>query len=356
MADTNKFFSKYWRAIAWTAFYVFAMWCILHYLFNFDMFSYAHWARMSRIELHGFAGLVFGLLVLAAVPLYIATTVLTIRNNSVPVRVPLPKCFAAAPPPPPPPPPAPLVTEQDVLPEPRPGVPAEMREVFMRTQKNYGARQQSVFNRASTKSVVNVPNDAAADAVPEPQVPDNVPVMVGADASPAVASADKDTSVFVDTNSVFPVPNDFDVVESDDDMANYGVPVFSDINFDDGADEDDGLGAEKSPTDEICEFIVGAGIDARVENDLIIAGDFAIAVHDDDDFWVADDETWFAAGRQKVSPIVELENAGRGGAKTPILYLGEYNIMDFENVSEKWRAAGIEIITDRDALIEKLNS
>ncbi len=350
MADTNKFFSKYWRAIAWTAFYVFAMWCILHYLFNFDMFSYAHWVRLARVELHGFAGLVFGLLILAAVPLYIATTTLTIRNNAVPVRVPLPKCFEAAPPPPPPAPPPPLVTEQDVLPEPRPGAPAEMREVFMRAQKNYGSRQQSVFNRAPTKSVVNAPN-VVADAPGDVPAPDNVPVMVGA----ADVSADQGANAFVDTNSAFPVPNDFDVVESDD-MANYGVPVFSDINFDDGADEDDGADNEKSPADELCEFIMGAGIDAHVENDLIIAGNFAIAVHDDDDFWVADDTNWFAAGRQRPSPIAQLIEVGRGGAKTPILYLGEYNIMDFEDVSEKWRAAGIEIITDRDALIEKLNS
>ena len=55
------------RAIVWTIFYALVMWSILRYLFNFDMLRADHWDKLLTVELHGFAGLVFGVLVLAAV-------------------------------------------------------------------------------------------------------------------------------------------------------------------------------------------------------------------------------------------------------------------------------------------------
>ena len=95
MAGNKIFSSESGRAVAWTVLYVVFMWVILYYLFNFNMFSIAHWVRLARVELHGFPGLVFGVLILAAVPMYIATIVLTMRNKSMPIKIPLPKCFDA---------------------------------------------------------------------------------------------------------------------------------------------------------------------------------------------------------------------------------------------------------------------
>lgn len=283
--------------------------------------------RLSRIELHGFPGLVFGLLVLAAVPIYVATTVLTVRNKSVPIKIPLPKCFAPASDAAPVETPQPIVTEQEALPELRPGVPPEMREVFMRAQKNRGARQQSVFNKSMNFRAM----DTSITPVVEP-----VPV------------ADADTS-----DNVFPVPTDFDV----DTNMDYGIPVFADVDFgDSGADASPDVADAESPVEDLCKSICDSGMTAHIEKDLIIADNFAVAVHDDDDFWVADDFDWFAAGRQKPSPIVSLLNAKNTNAKKPIFYMGKQNIMDFDSMVEKWRADGIEIITDRDALIEKLNT
>ena len=326
MAKVKDFCSNNRRAVAWTVFYVFFMWVILYCLFNFNIFSVAHWTRLARIELHGFPGLVFGVLILAAVPLYVATTVLTMRNKSWPIKIPLPKCMEPVPVKEEIMPVVPIVKEQDTLPKLRPGVPPEMRESFMRARKNYGVRQMSVFNKPMTMQAIDVPKST----------PTSISQM-------ATEMAHDDVA-----DSVFPVPTDFDV-ESDTD---YDIPVFSDVNFDEDAQD------EKSSSDDLCEFLGGAGHNAtRTDNDLIAVDNFMIAVHDDDDFWVADDTDWFAAGKQKPSPIVALNNARmENDALRPVLYLAEQNIMDANEQIAKWRAAGIEVITDRDELLKMIQN
>ena len=325
-----KFFSKYWRAIAWTGLYVFIMWAILRGLFNFNMFSMAHLIKLAHIELHGFAGLVFGLLILAAVPLYVATTILTVRNKSMPVRIPVPKCFTPPPPPEPEPAPEPVITEQEVLPELHAGIPLEMRENFMRAKKNYGARQMSVFNRPNGSELKTQP---AVPSTPQP-----TPIFT-----------ENSDTVVTDTSSAFPIPTDFDI---DSDDAAPDVPVFSDINFDDDDTPNTTVENAKSNTPDLQKHLIDSGIDCEITDNLIIAGDFAIAVHDDDDFWVADDSDWFAAGRQKPSPIMELINARDNDKKTPIFLIEQTNIMDFELNEKKWRDDGIIITTNRAELID----
>lgn len=318
------------RALAWTVFYVFLMWVILYFLFNFNMFVATDWIRLTRVELHGFPGLVFGVMILAAVPLYIATTILTVRNKEMPIKVPLPNCLTPVPkkeeevaPP------KPVVVEQEILPELRPGVPLEMRESVMRAQKNYGARQMSVFNKPMTMRAIDVPNASHG--------PEVVTVPTGGE---------------VVENNPLPVPTDFDIGAEEE--KDYGVPVFSDINFD-KEDSESEQGA--SATDDVYEFLTGAGYTVnKTDDDLIMVNNFVIAAHDDEDFWVADDVDWFAAGKQKPSPIVALNNACAANADLrPVLYFGKYNIMDFDEMAEKWRADGIDVITNRDDLLKKIS-
>ena len=92
-------------------------------------------------------------------------------------------------------------------------------------------------------------------------------------------------------------------------MKSVDVPVFADINFDDdntpaGAGET----VEESPIDKVLNFLRGAGVDANVAGgDLIVANGCAIAVHDDDDFWVPDEIDWFAAGKQRAGWLENTE-------------------------------------------------
>ena len=346
MSDKKKSFVNFWRAVAWTGIYVFVMWAILRGLFNFNMFSVAHLTKLLHLQLHGFAGAVFGILVLAAVPLYVATTVLTVRNKEMPVKLPLPKCLTETAPAPKPEPVVPVVTARETLPPVRAGVPMEMRETFMRAQKNYGARQMSVFNRQ------NVPGPDTAMPVAPVGAAGSVEPAREPIAEPVGAAKSEDVAAY----GAMPIPTDFDMDASAD---TADVPVFADINFDDdndGASSDGGVPADESPVEKVCAWLRAAGVDANVAGgDLIVANGYAIAVHDDDDFWVPDEIDWFAAGKQRPSPIVALRRAREERGLKPILYLGTDSIMDLDKNSAEWTSDGIKIVQGREELVESVS-
>ena len=337
MSDKKKSFANFWRAVAWTGIYVFVMWAILRGLFNFNMFSVAHLTKLLHLQLHGFAGAVFGILVLAAVPLYVATTVLTVRNKEMPVKLPLPKCLTEAKPAPKPEPVVPVVTARETLPPVRAGVPMEMRETFMRAQKNYGARQMSVFNRPNAPMNSDAPVGAAGSVEPARE-----PI-----AEPVGAIKSEDVAAY----GAMPIPTDFDMDASAD---TADVPVFADINFDDdndGAPSDGGVPADESPVEKVCTWLRGAGVDAKAHDDLIVANGYAIAVHDDDDFWVPDEIDWFAAGKQRPSPIVALRRVREERGLKPILYLGTDSSMELDKNSAEWTSDGIKVVKSREELV-----
>ena len=333
VSSEKKSFVNFWRAVAWTGIYVFVMWAILRGLFNFNMFSIAHLTKLLHLQLHGFAGLVFGILVLAAVPLYVATTVITVRNKEMPVKLPLPKCLTEAKPAPKPEPVVPVVTATETLPPLRAGVPAEMRETFMRAQKNYGARQMSVFNRQT----------ALVSATPVVE-----PVREPITESVAAAKTE-DVAAY----GGMPIPTDFDIDAPTGAGSDVDVPVFADINFDDdnsGAPSDGAAPAGEGPIDKVLNFLRGAGVEANIAGDLIVANGCAIAVHDDDDFWVPDEIDWFAAGKQRPSPIVALKKAQSEKNLKPVLYLATDSIMDLDKNTAEWTSDGITIVKSREEL------
>ena len=340
VSSEKKSFANFWRAVAWTGIYVFVMWAILRGLFNFNMFSIAHLTKLLHLQLHGFAGAVFGILVLAAVPLYVATTVITVRNKEMPVKLPLPKCLTEAKPAPKPEPVVPVVTATETLPPPRAGVPAEMRETFMRAQKNYGARQMSVFNRQTAPAAVASVDAPAVTPVAEPV------------REPITESAAMAKTEDVATYGGMPIPTDFDMDAPTGAGTDVDVPVFADINFDDN-DTPAGAGAtaDDNPIDKVLNFLCGAGVEAQVSGDLIVANGYAIAVHDDDDFWVPDEIDWFAAGKQRPSPIVALRRAREERGLKPILYLATDSIMDLDKYSAEWTSDGITIVKSREELV-----
>jgi hypothetical protein len=75
-----------------------------------------------------------------------------------------------------------------------------------------------------------------------------------------------------------------------------------------------------------------------------------VAIHDDDDFWIADSENWFASGKQKPSPAAAAIAAAKDADATPVLLLRSENIMDLESLREKWKSDGIKIIKDLSEL------
>lgn len=307
-------------AIIWTLCYTAIMWLILRFLFDFNMFSTAYWRHLLRAELRGFPGFVFGILVLAALPLYIASTTLIIRTKKPLFSIPIPafikgiwdhmqptlinppqsdtekdeeKSTTAD------------KSESDTLPD---ELPSELRTAYIRARMNITPEQRSAFNQPIIQTPELIPQVATS---PAPEI------------------------------SEIPLPSDFDIAPTNGD--DYSAPTFTDITFDTPAKPDD---------NPISDYLNSMGKEFEIIDDVIITDKHAIATHTDNDFWVCDDEFWFATGKQITSPIKHLIDIAHEKKVTPILYLGAENIMDLDTMQEKWATMGITIITTPDQIPE----
>ena len=94
MEKIIDFFKRSTIIVKWTIWYFFIIWLILKYIFKFDIFSVHYWWKFFHATLHGFGGLVFGFLVYAMIPLYIATTIATWRKQEFIIPVPFAKTIS----------------------------------------------------------------------------------------------------------------------------------------------------------------------------------------------------------------------------------------------------------------------
>ena len=335
MSTEAGFLHTHKHAIVWTICYFVVVWAILQYMFNFSIFSARQWDLILHARLVGFPGFVFSILLLAAIPLYIATTSIIVRTKRPLLPIPVPRFLSwivttimAGPTPdsdnapapvdddtttPPPTdntptiqmvatPPAPTIA--DGVP---PDVPAELRVAFTRA-------------RANVHSLHVPKTNIAAVPVPVPTAP---------------------------TPDEMPLPSDFDFSPTTNAVSD--APVFTDINFD-TPDASSDTNNNKYGMDDVIKHLGGMGRDAKIDGDIIISGHDAIATHVDNAFWVADTDVWFAAGAMRPSPVAALLRVAADGGLRPILYLGATNIMDIDNLRTKWEHDGITIVTSIDEI------
>lgn len=338
-------------ALIWTFFYALVMWAVLLGMFNFNMFSTENWVRLAHAELRGFAGFVFGIMILAAIPLYVATTAIIVRTKAPLFKIPIPKFLAKLYPAPTPPEPddadVPTPDDADVAPTVPPlpaGLPAELRGAYIRARQHTGTAQISAFDLSRM-------SDNAPVATMQPEL------------QPAAQSE-------FQSDADLPLPTDFNFDDGDATFAATDAPVFTDINFD--APSSPVVESPAAPNDTLTtpdtnntappapaanitveEYLKSHGYEiTAIEKDIIITKDFAIATHDDPDFWIADLEDWFAAGKQKSSPAEAVTaTAGAHGVR-PVLYLAQTNIMDLDARKAQWESQGITVITDLSQLPE----
>ncbi|MDO5012690.1 MAG: hypothetical protein Q4E56_04230 [Pseudomonadota bacterium] len=347
MQRIRDFLKKQKYAIIWTACYFCVAYALFRILFGFDMLSYAQWARLANAQLRGFAGFVFGIMILTLLPLYASTTAIIVRTGAPLFTIPLPAFLKRAP--------AAAATTTDApapadTPAQRPlpdGLPIELRAAYLRARSNAGREQISSVDTRSVDTASNIPPAIdTKSAIAEIIAPTMQPT---ATAQPDTATSD---------NGALPLPTDFDLGDDFDDagidsnIAEMAAPVFTEINFDD-APTDTVTATAPTPNASITEYMHDHNIKiVATDGDILITDKLAIAVHDDPNFWVAEDENWFAAGSQKVSPVLELIRAAEKHNVKPVLYMGATNIMDFDQMREKWTAAGITVITRPDELPE----
>ncbi len=313
-------------AIIWTVCYVFGMYVILRAMFNFDMFSGAQWHHLLHAQLRGFPGFVFGILILAALPMYVATTVLVIRTKKPLFTIPVPKfiknlCVRMQPT---------LMNPPEVekneeidakeelsdVEELPPELPSELRTAYIRARMNITPQQRSAFNIPGVGANMDLTSVAPAN---NPEISD------------------------------IPLPSDFDIAPLADaenlpemDFSQMSAPMFSDVSF------DDGVGA----VNPIAQYLDEKSVTYSVENEMIVTDRYIIASHSDDDFWICEDDNWFATGKQRTSPIPELLKMASQTGKVPVMYLGAHNIMNLEQVCQMWTDLGIVVITELDKLSE----
>ncbi|MDR1207452.1 MAG: hypothetical protein LBK26_03500 [Rickettsiales bacterium] len=308
-------------------------------MFKFNMLSPGHWEKLQDVHLHGLPGLAFGVLILATLPIYFATIAQILKNNKTPI--PLPFCTEKTP-----------VQKQDAdltnensEPEVKipPGLPREMIGPYMRIAHG-DAKKHSDYELA-------VIDDAPAPEKPAPSAEPATPYIVPAkEAGHEHAIPNLSQSIKDDAEASFPIPTDFDF----DDAPESSAPVFKEISFGDnkGASSQSRAGdpaaQPRSENAEIENELIARGFKTELREEIIIAekesGKFAIAIHDSPDFWIADDDIWFAEGKQKSSPIKALLEFAVANDATPVLYLKESNIMNLPDMQKNWDSAGVRVI------------
>ena len=146
--------------------------------------------------------------------------------------------------------------------------------------------------------------------------------------------------------SAIPIPTDFDI--SDNFTTDDSVPVFQDINFDTPTVEIET--ENKKFENSVTKYFDKNNIEYETYKDFVANEKYIIYTHDDSDFWIMDEENWFAAGKQKDSPIPELLELAKQNDLTPVIYFESQNIMDFENTTKQMESSGVKVIKSLDEL------
>jgi len=307
--------------VKWTAWYFFILWFILKYLFKFDMFSYNYWWKFFHATLHGFAGLTFGLLIYTAIPIYIATTIITYRKQEYIMKIPIfakldtliSKIFSKkenkkTP------------TEPEPTPEPEPeqiddfptDMPPELRIPFMRAKQNRSL--------TGAMSVYNQPMRA-----PQPQ----------------------QTNSTESVKNSIPIPTDFDIGDSFDTNDN-SFPNFTDIDFDTPFGTP--IATEPELKNNTTKYLTSHDIEFETYHNFIATEKYLIYEHNDKEFWVMDGDSWFASGKQIDSPVNELKEIAKQNELTPVIYLQSTNIMDLDGTIANLESDGIRVVKKLDEL------
>lgn len=207
---------------------------------------------------------------------------------------------------------------EEVLTAPLPtGIPTELRGAFLRARQNVTNRPESAFDMKDLNSEVdNAQAKPAEDITPEPEMG-------------------------------LPIPDNFDfsAPEEPPAAAPANAPVFKEISFG-GSDDTEKKEVKSEKKTPLIEHLEKKHYDYVTDGNAVIANGLAITTHADSDFWIADNKDWFAAGKQKASPVSEALAAASKHNVAPAIYLAEKNIMDIDNRIADWESAGVTVFTD----------
>lgn len=321
--------------VKWTLAYFIVLWAILQFLFNFDMFSAQYWHKFFHSTLHGFGGFVFILVIYSAIPLYIASTLIVYRKKIALVTIPVPnsvksipktieKIFT--------PPVYEPVKQEEKIESPTP-TPTPVEETA--TNPEFPPDMPRELYVPYTRAKQNLSLSGAISSFNKPHVP------------PQITQEPEQTST--QENESFPIPNDFDISDSlpndsSSDFSNGDFPVFKDLDFDTPIEEKPKL------SNSVTKYCDKNKIEYETYQDFVATNKYLIYDHDDGDFWIMDDDSWFASKKHRESPIKDMLKLAKQNELIPVLFLESQNIMDLYGTIEKFESMGIRVIKNLDEL------
>lgn len=300
--------------IKWTIAYIFVLWAILWYLFHFNIFSSTYWWKFSHAHFHNFIGFVFCLIIYSAIPIYIAVTAIIYRTKKPVFTIPFYDKIAER------------IKKAFEKPAPEPENESEPEEPVAEPISEYPE---------------DLPNELH---VPFKRVKEKL-VFLGAQSVYDKAASDSATIDAQSEPEAFPIPTDFDIGDS---LPDTSVPTFTEINFDTPAQP--APEPEQKIENAVTKHFDKNNTEYETYEDFIITPTQIIYVHSDPDFWIFDEDNWFAAGKQIDSPIPTMLTLAHDNNLTPILYLESTNIMDLDGTIKELTNKGITVITDPNKL------
>jgi len=332
MTKLSKFLQSNNILVKWTIGYVLFWGIILRFIFDFNIFSKTHWVRFFTETMHGFWGLVFVTAIYGSVLIYIASAMLIYRKNKPILEITVPekvktitsnisKIFSYSK--------TETTTEktttnttQQSSDEEYPnGLPAELYVPYMRA-KNHITKTEAVsdFNKQ----------------------PDEKPV-------PTPESQQKQPQ----TES-FPIPTDFDISESLPENTpiqnDNSIPIFKDLDFDTPIEQTKPDTTQNNTKNTVIKYCEQNGLEYEILDDFVMMKKYLIYTHDDEGFWIMDDDNWFASGKQKKSPVNKLIDLSEQYTVSPVIYFETKNILDIEHVISGFERKGIRVIMDLSEL------
>jgi len=301
----------------WTIWYFFILWLILRFIFHFNPLSAHYWWKFFHATLHGFAGFVFGLLIYTAIPIYIATTAIIYRKKELVITIPfIDKVFEY------------------------------IKKLFPKKQIEDPAQENStVETKEPEQTGPEYPDDMPMELrIPYTRAKNNLSLTgaVSAYNKPKAMTTNTNEKTEPESDTVVPIPTDFDLSDSDA-FGESTIPTFTDINFD---EEPKSENFENNTT----KYFQSKNIEYETYKQFVATEKYIIYEHSDNDFWIMDENVWFASGKQIDSPIKELIELGHENGLIPVLYLESQNIMDIETVIKEFESAGIHVIKSLEEL------
>ena len=327
MTKLSNFLKTNKILLRWTVWYFVCLWAILRFVFDFNMLSKNCWVKFFNETLHGFWGLVFVVIIYGAILIYVASAMIIYRKNKPIMEIPVPDSIK--------------------------NIPSNISKIFSETKTD----TKSDENKKTENN-----SDINDDGYPRNLPPELYVPYMRAKNHMTANTAISDFNKQPDENATpapepqqaqpetesFPIPTDFDIsddlTDTTQSQQNNSVPVFKDLDFDTPIEQTKPDTAQDNNKNTVIKYCEKNGLEYEILDDFVMMKKYLIYDHNDEDFWIMDDDNWFASGKQKKSPVNRLIDLSEQYTVSPVIYFETKNILDIEHVITGLEKRGIRVI------------